>query len=158
MPEPDPQALKLALGWLSRRELLEKEIAAKLAAKGFDQTACEAVLDWLRNRRVVNDVRTVENAVERKNSGKRIQGRLKIREDLEVRGVHAEQIAQALAPADDESELAKMAAILTLKQPGDRGRAGRLLFSKGFEEELIETALDQFFEAQSRASEGLSPN
>lgn len=137
---PDADALALAVAMLAKKDLLPDELRAKLANRGVPDESAALVLQWLEAKGAMNEARTLANRVETmRDAGKGGKGRIRISE-----AVHGAITPEAIA--DDESELDRMQAVLHGKFPhgADRARAGRFLVSRGFEEDLIETALDRF--------------
>lgn len=141
---PDADALALAVACLARKDLFRDELRAKLASRGVDPESVEVVLDWLTEKGALNEERTLISRVETmREAGKASKGRARISEA--VHGI--------LAPEDianDDAELERIRSVLHAKFPSgsDRARAGRFLVSRGFDEDLIETALDRFFPEQ----------
>ncbi len=142
----DPQyqeALKLALKKIGTKDRFESEVHAFLA--DFPSDTSERVIEFLKERRIINDTRTIQNLLER-YSGKRSIGIEKLRAELLERGAPEETIEAVLIQhAHGESQ--RLSDVLSAKfKPSDsRAKAGRFLFSRGFSEDAIESALDRFF-------------
>lgn len=143
---PDARTLLEALRLLAKRPLLVAELRAKLLGKGLDDRNVDAVIDHLSRRGFLKDQSRLDSILARSADERRGFGRMKAEQELLRIGATEEQAQQALSKVDDESELVKMGVLLRRKYPagGDRARAGRFLVSRGFEEGLIEMALDRF--------------
>lgn len=145
-PPPANDALKAALRWLAQRELSVAALRKRLQAKGFDPDEVYAAIEWLSSQRILDDARLAERIAAPKSDSRNAMGRAKTRERLERAGVDPETVEAALAGTGDEDELRAMAALLAKKYPGgaDPGKANRFLASRGFEEDLIATALERW--------------
>lgn len=137
------EPLALALEFLRVRERFEAEIRAHLASKGVD-VGVDETLAHLRQRKLVDDRRLIQNLIER-NSGKRTVGIEKLRAELTRRGAPEAEVDSQIANLGEQNEC--IDALLDKKlRPGDnRAKAGRFLFSRGFSEEAIEDALNRRF-------------
>jgi SOS response regulatory protein OraA/RecX len=143
MTERD-RALQSALKLLRTRDRFTREIVDRLRTEGFQQEDVEYVVEHLCKKGILNDDNTTQKHIER-NSGKRAVGTEKLRAELERLGAPEETIEANLAGiATDEPERALEALRAKYKEGSDRAKAGRFLFSRGFQEEAIETALDRF--------------
>jgi SOS response regulatory protein OraA/RecX len=127
---------------LVRRARLSREIATKLRAKSFSEAEIEATLSCLARNGLIDDDKTISQHVESK-AGRRSVGAAKLRAELLSRGASEQQVEASFAAWDDKDELKAMFEALAGRSwnPNDRNRAGRFLASRGFDEELIETAL-----------------
>ena len=141
---PDSATLSAAAKFLAHRDRLESEVRRHLVEKGFDASNVESVVQFLIERKLINDNKTTQSLIESR-SGKRSVGIEKLRAELERLGAPEDVIESNLA-AMSQSEPERALAALTPKYKlgADRGKAGRFLFSRGFSEEAIETALDAF--------------
>jgi regulatory protein len=106
----------------------------------------------LRERNFLNDERAAKALLERR-SGKRAIGRAKMRAELEAKGVAEELIETLLEGRRDSEESANALEALRSRRwlKSDRVKAARFLWSRGFEEEGIEAALDAFFGQKEQA-------
>ena len=96
-PDDEQRAIEArCLTALAQREHSRAELAAKL--HGFSPTAVELVLDTLAARGWQSDTRFAEAFV--RNRLARGQGRLKVRHELEARGIHGELLRDVLDAAD----------------------------------------------------------
>lgn len=141
----DPKVLKKALSLLEARDRLEAELRRELQKSGFSNDLLEPVVSYLIERRFVDDRRTITNEIER-NAGKRSMGRNLIRERLLARGAPEELLDELLGDEPD-GELERALSLLKGKYrtTDDKRKGGRLLYGKGFDESVIEQALDRFF-------------
>ncbi len=136
-------ALALALRKLGQSDRFESEIRTLL--KAYDPGTVEEVVTHLKEKRLLNDNKTIQNLNER-NTGRRAVGKEKLRAQLERRGAPEESIDAALA-SSEEGEPERMDEVLRsrFKPTDSRAKAARFLFSRGFPEESIESALERFF-------------
>jgi regulatory protein len=138
------EGLKAALKFLGLRARFANEIRRHLETKGYDEDSIQYVLGFLIERRLVNDEATTKAVIER-SSGKRAVGLRQLRAELERLGAPENVIAQHLAGIDvNEAERALDALKAKYKAGAERAKAGRFLYSRGFAEEVIESALDSF--------------
>lgn len=141
----DPKVLKKALSLLEARDRFEAELRQELQKSGFDTDLTEPVVSYLLERRFVDDRRTIINEIERR-AGKRSMGRNLIRERLLARGA-PEELLDELLGDEPEGELERALGLLKGKyrMTDDRRKGGRMLYSKGFDESVIEQALERYF-------------
>jgi len=142
-----------AIRLLARREYSRAELAARLAARGHEAAAIAACLDALEEQGLQSDARFAEGFL--RSRLLRGQGPLKIRAELERRGIDRELIRAALDEAAAEPEAAGEAdwhalACETLARrfsgPGDtpreRARRERFLAGRGFDFDQVRHALE----------------
>ena len=143
----DPQyreALELALKKIGSKDRFESEVQAFLS--DFPNDTSERVIAFLKDRRIINDTRTIQTLLER-YSGKRSIGIEKLRAELLERGAPEETVEAVLVQfAEGESQRMLDALSAKFKPSDSRAKAGRFLFSRGFSEDEIESALDRFFD------------
>lgn len=96
MSEVDPQQemRRLAMQWLARRDFSRQELAARLSRK-FPDDSPDAVLDWLEQKRFLDDTRFAE--VFLRSRLERGHGPLRIRQDMRQKGLPDSLIEQQLA-------------------------------------------------------------
>ena len=141
--DPEQQsALHSALQFLESRDRFASQVRQKLEAEGHSEEIVAFVIGHLRQKGILNDNRTAQAIVER-NSGRRAKGSESLRSEMERAGAPAEVIEIQLASMS-EIERAMVALRAKYKSGADRGKAGRFLFSRGFGEEAVESALDAF--------------
>jgi SOS response regulatory protein OraA/RecX len=138
------EALEVALKLIATRERFEAEVRQLLADRGYDTDASDAVVSFLRDRKILHDQRTTFNLIEQR-SGRRSVGREKLRSELLARGAPEEIIEECLGQVDGELERAL--ELLRAKFPGggSPGSMGRFLCSRGFEVSIVESALERLF-------------
>lgn len=145
MSDDFQDALALALRRLSASDRFESEVRSALGE--YEASTVDEVIRHLRERRILNDRRLTDNLV-RQNEGRKAVGSDRLRAKLEARGAPDLEIEEAIVKAR-ESEPDRAVNLLLAKFPGrmeeDRARAGRFLFSRGFDVDVIEGALNQHF-------------
>ena len=131
---------------LRRSDALEAEIRASLERNGFESAIVEKVVAYLRERRLINDTKPIDNLVATK-TGKRAAGIEKLRSELTRRGAPEELIEERLAQVSADSQADGMRTVLAarFKRTDPRAKGARLLLSRGFSEDEIGSALDEFF-------------
>jgi regulatory protein len=133
---------------LSKRERSEQQIRQELGRSGFGEGIVDAVVERLRERRLVDDVRFAESVV-RGRSAKGV-GLDRIREELSRLGIAEPTIEGAtIEIAANQSELAAGALRIRLRKSRSSSRlsAWRFLVSRGFSEEESERAVSLVFGA-----------
>jgi SOS response regulatory protein OraA/RecX len=117
-----------------------------LERNGFHTETVEKVLAALRDRRLLNDPKTINSLVGQR-TGKRAAGIEKMRTELIARGAPEELVEQRLSEVSSDSQINGMRAVLRSKcEPSeDRAKGARLLLSRGFDEDAINEVLDEFF-------------
>ncbi|TLF47642.1 regulatory protein RecX [Halomonas urmiana] len=142
---PRSEAIRL----LARREYSRQELAERLAAKGHDAEAIAECLASLVEQGLQSDERFAEGFL--RSRILRGQGPLKIRLDLERRGLDREVIRHAFDEAARRGEgdwfaLACEALARRFPGPGDtpreRARRERFLAGRGFDFDQVRHALD----------------
>lgn len=138
-----------AIRLLSRREYSRQELVERLAAKGHEPTAIGECLDDLAERGLQSDTRFAESFV--RSRIQRGQGPMKIRVELERRGIDREQVSAAFADCEPSGEpdwfaLACEALARRFSSPGDtpreRARRERFLAGRGFAFEQVRYAME----------------
>ncbi|QEA40783.1 regulatory protein RecX [Pistricoccus aurantiacus] len=138
-----------AIRLLARREYSRAELAGRLAAKGHDSREVHECLDDLAARGLQSDARFAESFLRSRLS--RGQGALKIRGELQQRGVDRELIGDTLANTEvDWFALACDTLARRFDSPGDtpreRARRERFLAGRGFDFEQVRHALSHAWE------------
>ncbi|MCE8016687.1 regulatory protein RecX [Halomonas sp. MCCC 1A17488] len=137
-----------AIRLLARREYSRAELTQRLASRAHPTEAIDACLDALAEAGLQSDARFAESFL--RSRVMRGQGPLKVRAELERRGVERGLIAAALAEAEREGEvdwfeLAREVLERRFSGPGDtpreRARRERFLAARGFDFEQIRHAL-----------------
>ncbi|MBW6390535.1 regulatory protein RecX [Billgrantia antri] len=139
-----------AIRLLARREYSRAELAQRLASRAHPPEAIDACLDALAEDGLQSDARFAESFL--RSRMMRGQGPLKVRGELERRGVERTLVATTLAAAEQDGEvdwfeLAAEALSRRFTHPGDspreRARRERFLASRGFDFDQIRHALER---------------
>ncbi len=144
--ESDPYTLALGISLKKLRSQARFESEIRQFLEEFPEEVTECVIQFLRERRILDDSKTTQSLIER-YSGRRSVGSERIRAELTKRGAPEEMIDAALAGAnagEGEGMLQALEAKFGRTLP-DRAKAARFLYARGFPEDEIESALDQFF-------------
>lgn len=141
-----------ALRLLSYRERTVKELKGRLLEKGFFEDEIGEVIAHLTDAGYLNDERYARSLVESRIRNKR-WGRVRIRADLQKRGVPEDLIKAVLSELDEttETDTAREAYKKWLRKssaelPLDRktfARAFRHLAALGFSQSVIITILEE---------------
>lgn len=136
-----------ALDLLARRPHFRRELADKLARRGFAAEEIDPVMDGLEDRGLIDDHRfaleLAAGALRRKGFGPQ-----RVRAELERRGVEAEisaSVAREMFP-DSETEIEQARAVAARWQPPgcrDRVGLGRHLRRKGYSQGVILQLLEE---------------
>jgi regulatory protein len=131
---------------LGRRDLTRAEVASRLAERGFAASDIESALDQLVADRLIDDRRTAASHV-RLASQVKGRGRLRIRRELEARGIAAEVVRAAVdeIPADDDVRAIRQylarKRVPTHPLPHERRRLFQQLLRRGFPAAAITSVL-----------------
>jgi regulatory protein len=132
--EASPKAYEAGLRALSRRELSQDELAAKLERSGIGLEEAERAISQLTAAGYQSDERTAHERT--RVLGSRLYD-LAIRDDLERRGIADENIDSALANL--EPELSRATALA--RRADDTMQLARTLQRKGYTQDTIDAAL-----------------
>jgi len=131
---------------LARREHATDEVRGKLCALGFDPSAVAEVLSDLREEGLLSDARFAQSFV--RSRVERGHGPMRIRHELQARGLDGALIDQSLHEHDREWP-GRIDAVrrkrFGARVPGDlkeRLRQARFLQYRGFTSEQIRAVLD----------------
>jgi len=147
----DPAQLRqYAVKMLARRDHGRAELRVKMARKFGEGEELDAALDWCQEHDFLNDRRFAGFFVRARIE--RGQGPLRIRSELQQRGLPEALVKEALAEAEcDWFALACETHARRFRQPPadrkEKARQLRFLQSRGFEAEHCFHALDQAGEA-----------
>ena len=140
------RALGRALGLLARREHSRAELIAKLVRAGHGRAEAERVVEDLARQGLVDDARFAEAFT--RSRIERGGGPLRIRRDLEARGVGRSTVERLLDP-DDEAWEARAREVREKRfggAPPDGGgeaaRQARFLQGRGFTRRQVRRAID----------------
>ena len=145
-------AYEAALCCLDRSSRSEREIAAALRRRGYVEPAIEAVLQRLRENRLIDDARYAQRMAEL-HAGK-ATGVYAFKRKLRAKGISEEDAEEALSAFDEEQqrdaclEVAQSLFRRYAELPRREGRAklSQALARRGFGWDVIESAVDQVFE------------
>jgi regulatory protein len=139
-------ARSFALRLLSRRDYATSEIRAKLIDREFTSAEIDAAIRSLSEAGLLDD-RRVAAAHVRSASQVKNRGRLRIRRELEARGIERGVISQVLADLPEADEAAGIETFLQRKRlpqtldPAARRRVFGQLMRRGFSADAIAKAL-----------------
>ncbi len=151
MPAKEPSLRARALRHLARREYTRHELTQKLAPHAESAAEITQVLDDFTQRGWLSEQRAAEQMVHARRSR---YGMVRIRRDLEARGVPAEVAGTALAALKD-GELDAARAVWRRRfrtAPSDaaeRNRQMRFLLGRGFASEIITKLLRSIARGES---------
>jgi regulatory protein len=133
-----------ALDALARRDYSSEDLRLKLLDKGYDASVVQPLIDALRDEKLLDDWRYLENFVA--YHAARGQGPLRIRADLRRHGLQGPLIEDYLDAYPDWIMLLKKARVKKFgAQPAanfaDRQRQARFLGYRGFTSAQIRMAL-----------------
>lgn len=139
MPAKEPSLRARALRHLARREYTRHELTQKLAPHAKSAAEIAQVLDDFTQRGWLSEQRAAEQMVHARRSR---YGMVRIRRDLEARGVPAEVAGAALAALKDgELDAARAVWRRRFRAPpadaAERARQMRFLLGRGFSGEVI---------------------
>lgn len=142
-------ALDKALTHVSASRKTEKQVRDFLRQKGYLSDVSDYVIEKMRGYNFLNDGEYAEAYVESVSAKK--GGRL-IRMELRAKGVSDEEIDGALEGLDQETEERAASEILKKYMRGKEGdkltlqKAFRYLMGKGYDADVIKSALSQYGE------------
>jgi len=148
MSDAAERAYVAGLTLLSRRELAEAQLRARLARRKFDEEDIDAAVTRLRRERALDDRRTALACARTEVRVKR-RGRARVVRQVEALGIAREVARAAVAEvfADiDETELLEQAldrrlrGSMNLSDPAACRRVHRYLLAQGFDPDRV-TAL-----------------
>jgi regulatory protein len=149
-PEAVRRATDVCLRLLSVRARSQQELKLALGRKGFPERVREAVLEQLQRLGYVDDARFArERAASLLRRGR--LGPQGVLHRLEAHGLGSEEAREAVSDASEAAEFDPLAAARRVLEqrglagrslePQERARAGRLLYSRGFSEDVIQRLL-----------------
>lgn len=134
-----------AVELLSYRPMSAKELRDKLVQKGESPDAAASAVEWLVEKRLLDDGRYAGQVV-RHYAGKGY-GPGRVRQELQRRGVPREYWEEALEELPDSEDKLDAYLASKLKDPGDRAQVQKVsaaLIRRGFSWEEIRTALARY--------------
>ena len=142
---PPGRAYRRALGLLARREHSRAELLVKLRRSGHGRGEAERAVEILVERDLVSDSRFAEAFI--RSRVERGSGPLRIRRDLEARGVDT-PVVERLLDADDETWEARARSVREKRfgapapAPGSEAtRQARFLLGRGFTRRQVRRAI-----------------
>ena len=138
----------LALGWLARRELTEKQVRQRLARRGLDPDAIAEAVARLTSERALDDAR-VAGAFARTAVRLKGRGPMRLERDLQALGIErgaAKAAVKDILAETDERTLARQALARRWRragrpEPADAARLYRALLRQGFGPSAARAAL-----------------
>jgi regulatory protein len=150
--EPDPYAVAqaIALRRLAARAQSRHELEQALRARKVPDTVAQQVLDRMASVGLVDDNSFATAWVESRQQRRHLSGPA-LRRELQAKGIDRGTIEAALAPVDDEAELAAARALVerrsgAMAELADQVRYRRLaglLSRRGFGPQVIARVLDE---------------
>ncbi len=137
-----------ALDLLSRREMSQLELKRKLAPYAESEDEIDAVLAEFADLNWQSDERFAEVFV---NSKSRKHGRIRLKQELALKGVDADTIAAYLP--DSETDYLHACDVLRKKfrqpasSPADKQKQMRFLLYRGFSSDVAQRAMRDAWEA-----------
>jgi regulatory protein len=141
-------AYVLALGWLARRELTEKQIRQRLTRRGLEAEAIDEAVARLKRERALDDAR-VAGAFARTAVRLKGRGPIRLERDLQGLGIDrgaAREAVRAVLAETDEATLARQALARRWRRADrpeatDAARLYRALLRQGFRPAAARSAL-----------------
>lgn len=136
---PTPSVKARAVRHLAQREYSRQALRDKLISENASPEEVEQALAQLEAKGWVDDARVVETLVNRR-AGK--LGGMRLRQELQAKGVSAELVAQTMAGLKD-SELSRALAVWQKKfghvatDAATRNRQARFLATRGFSSDVV---------------------
>ena len=131
-----------AIELVSRRRMSQKEVREKLLQKGESEDAADYAVTWLVERGFLND-ESYAAAVARHYAAKGY-GALRVRSELQRRGVEREHWDAALEEMPEADEKLERFISSRLKDPEDREQVRKVsaaLLRRGYSREEVRSAL-----------------
>jgi regulatory protein len=137
--------LEVALRYLNYRPRSEQELRQRLSQRGFDQETIAQAIQRLKEMGQVNNLAFAQFWVENRQSF-RPRSRLRLRQELQVKGVERETIETVVSGLDDEENAYLVARKKQTAWAGSdaqawRRRMGAYLSRRGFSYGVIKDAL-----------------
>jgi regulatory protein len=141
-------AYVLALGWLARRELTEKQVRQRLARRAIEPDAIDEAVARLKAERALDDAR-VAGAFARTAVRLKGRGPMRLERDLQALGIErgaAKAAVKDILADTDERTLARQALARRWRragkpEPADAARLYRALLRQGFGPSAARAAL-----------------
>ena len=143
---PD-RALRRALGLLAQREHSRAELLAKLVRAGHERAEAQRTVEDLAGQGLVSDSRFAEAFI--RSRVERGGGPLRIRRDLEVRGVESSIVERLLDPDGEAWEARARGArekrfgVALPAERNEAARQSRFLLGRGFTRRQVRRAIEE---------------
>ena len=149
----ETKALTTALNFIGYRPRAEAEIRVRLQRDEWSETVIAAVIQKLRDNKMLDDAQFASDWVESRSRSKPRGARL-LKQELRHKGVDKEEIDAALPDADEEIENA-IAALGKIERKLEKWEKGRertqkaieMMARRGFGYGTVKTALQRMEEA-----------
>ncbi|OAN12604.1 RecX family transcriptional regulator [Photobacterium jeanii] len=144
---PLPPVKEAAVAYLSRRDHAEKELRQKLKRRGYSHGDIEQAIDFCQDYKWLDDVRYAGTTI--RNGIAKGWGELRIRQEMELKGVNSQVIEQVMAVHEiDWFEHARAVAQrkygeTPMETQKEKAKRFRFMQSRGFDFEQIAYAFDQ---------------
>lgn len=138
--------LEYALYLVQIRDRTESEIRKKMTEKSVDKTEMEKTIQWLKDKKFIDDERFVQNYIRNKKDDLR-SGRRKVEQKLYHLGVSRDLIEAYLSSIDPESEYekAKEIGIKWIQKNSQKEKKyeklGRFLAGRGYDLDVVKQVL-----------------
>ncbi len=139
-------ALGFAIEALRKKDLFESETRTLLTERGFLAADVDPAIQRLRSQGVLNDMRLASRLANNLANDKR-WGDGRIRAQLNERGADPQTIEQVVTELAPEPERAQSALYKAHKT--SPASAARYLAARGFDEYVVQEALERLIEAVS---------
>ena len=141
-----PGAKKKAMELLMRSDNSEKELRFKLGMKGFDDTAVEEAVNYVKAFRYIDDERYTENYINYRGKAKSLK---QIKFELLNKGIDRETVEGIADKGNDEAAIEilirrKRGSIENFDEVSKR-KLYAYLYRKGFDTELISAKMNEMF-------------
>jgi regulatory protein len=139
-------AFHLCAKWLEAADKTEAELRTRLEKRGVPTDSVDSAIDRLKSLGWQDDQRVIDREVELSQTRRGI-GKLKTAQRLVRRGLEPDQAEDAVSGFDEASERKRALEVLRKKLKANDGpaKAGRMLASRGFDEEVIRSVLEEHF-------------
>ena len=149
---------------LAQRDYTCSRMREKLLSYGFSREVVEATLDSLRDARYLDDARYAENYI---NAHRENRSLLRIRTDLEKRGVPSDILSEVLIKDREEhGKEAEVRQILRLMEKRrfdparadweEKGKMQAFLYRKGYDSSSVRAAMSSVIRADYLDSDEFS--
>lgn len=148
--EKKKECLKKCGMLLSQRDYTCARLREKLLGSGFEEEIADEVIESLKEARYLDDVRYARNFIEAHRGDR---SRMRIRKDLEDRGVPSDIISEVmreeLEESGDEAEIRQVRRLMEKRKfdPGnadwdDKRKMQAYLYRKGYAASAVRAAMD----------------